>query len=67
VAATDAAGANVAAGIGLLKHAFSAASAPDGAAVESTTQAGVARLEQTDESNAEALRAVAQNDRTQWV
>lgn len=57
--AADVAGAIVAAGIGLLEHDFSLASAPNGQAVEFTTQAGVAQLQSQDEFNVAALRAVA--------
>jgi len=66
VAASDVAGAVVAAGISLLEQRFSAAAAPVGEAVESTTQVGVARLESQDEANAEAVRRVGEQGLRQW-
>ena len=66
VAASDVAGAAVAAAISLLEQGFSAAAAPVGEAVESTTQVGVARLESQDDANAEAVRRVGEQGLRQW-
>ncbi|UMB70098.1 hypothetical protein [Mycobacterium paraterrae] len=66
VAASDVAGAAVAAGIGLLEQGFSAAAAPVGEDVESTTQVGVARLESQDEANADELRDLGEQGPRQW-
>lgn len=64
--ASDLAGAAVAAAMSARAAALAAAGAGAGPAVETTTAVGVAQLQAQDEQNAEALRAVAQQD-SQWV
>ena len=65
--AADVAGAGVAAGISTLEGAFSVDSAAGGPALESTARVGVATLRGQDEDNAEALRVVAQEDKSRWA
>lgn len=62
-AAAAATALQVAAKVGQMSADLSGA----GPAEQATTQSGVAQLEQTDETNAEALRAVGQSGDTQWV
>ena len=59
VSAADVAGGAVAAGIGALEQGFAESHAMSGQAIESTTRAGIARLQSQDEANAETLRRIA--------
>jgi hypothetical protein len=64
---SDAAAAAIAVKVGTNTAQMSAELASDGPAAETTTQAGVTQLEQTDESNAQQLRALGQQASTHWV
>jgi hypothetical protein len=63
---SDAAAAAIAVKVGTSTAAMSSALAPVGPAAETTTQDGVSQLEQTDEANAEQLRALGQQATARW-
>jgi hypothetical protein len=63
----DAAAAALAVKVGTHTAQMSAALAGDGPAEKEAAQAGVTQLEQTDEANAQQLRALGQQASTFWV